>query len=140
MFLRIHCGITILSGEDMTATYIIAKTRVDVLVVPRLLFVRTGRLRQIDVLRCEMDSLIPTDAMLLRLISTERDWEMYKCSVSNNVVRRRRQWTCAKYEDVPASMVRESPTSFVRCIQQEAMEKFKGDILDKTRRHVWLLK
>jgi hypothetical protein len=75
------------AGEDMRSTYIITKTRVELLVVPRLLFTRTLRWRQLDKMRLEAESHLTSNHDLLTLYAHKRDWEIHKVTFSNPVVR-----------------------------------------------------
>jgi hypothetical protein len=69
----------------MKSTYMIAKTKVEVLFVPRLQFVRTGRMRYLDTMRREVEAAIPSNEQLLGVFARKRDWLIYKDGILGNL-------------------------------------------------------
>ena len=100
----------------MQSTYLIAKTKVEVLFVPRLQFVRTGRTRYIDVMRREVEAAIPSNKQLLNIFAQKRDWLLFKNELLDNIIPRFRRCRIndTNVEDVPWSLRVATPTGFLR--------------------------
>ncbi|CAH1791879.1 unnamed protein product [Owenia fusiformis] len=95
-------------GEDLTDTYILAKGRVDCLMVPRLIFTKLGKSRLIESLRTSLTEILPKNIEIFDKYINGQRWRCYKEDVVNEVVKRRSIPNKTKMTDVPKSILKDN--------------------------------
>ena len=99
-------------GENLEKTYLISKTRVDVIQIPRSQFVKHGKGRVIDRLREDLNELLPDNNSVFASFVRGMKWECYKDKVVNQVLENRSFPHSTTIHDVPLSIQEDSASVF----------------------------
>ena len=99
-------------GENLEKSYLITKTRVDVIQIPRSQFVKQGKGRVIDRLREDLNELLPDNKTIFNSFVQGMKWECYKDKVVNQVLENRRFPHSTSLYDVPLSIQEDSASVF----------------------------
>lgn len=98
----------------MPDTYILSKDRTDILMVPRVQFMKYGRMRTIDQMREDLNTVLPSNDDLYRQFYDGRKWDEFKQRVVDEVIQRKSKPHTMKIEDVPYTIRMESLTNKTR--------------------------
>ena len=104
MWVHAHCPL----GEDLTDTYIISRTRVELLQVPRLMFLKTHHSGVLQEMCANLNSALPNNQQIFRLYFEESNWSNYKHSVVQEVIRKRAVPHTTSLLDVPYAIREDS--------------------------------
>ena len=91
-------------GENLDKSYLVSKTRVEVIQVPKSQFVKHGKGRVIDRLREDLNELLPGNDLVFKAFLRSMKWERYKDKVVRQVLEKRKFANPTNIQDVPLAI------------------------------------
>ena len=85
-----------------------SKDRIEVLLVPRIQFVRAGRHKTVTKMRRELEELMPSNDTLYQYFCNGRIWDEYKQTIVTEVAKRKAVPLTTRMDDVPLTIKLES--------------------------------
>ena len=72
-------------GENLENTYLLTKSRMEVIRVPRSQFIKFGRAKMLDRLRDDLNEILPDNTSVFQAYHRSLKWEKYKEEVNNSL-------------------------------------------------------
>ena len=70
-----------ISGENLKDTYFVAKTKVEVLAVPKVNFAKVGKSKTLELMRENLNKYLPSNEVLFKNYFSGMKWRQYKVSL-----------------------------------------------------------
>ena len=99
-------------GENLDKSYLVSKTRVEVIKIPKSQFVKHGKGRIMERLREDLNELLPGNELVFNAFLQGMKWERYKDKVVKQVLEKRKLSNPTKIQDVPLAIQEDSASVF----------------------------
>ncbi|XP_064637922.1 uncharacterized protein LOC135494101 [Lineus longissimus] len=90
-------------GEDLMDTFVVSAEKTEVIMVPRVLFVKYGQPKMLERMRIDWETVLPDMRTTFNRYIEDKKWRAYRQEVVDEVISRRRSVRCTRIEDVPLS-------------------------------------